>query len=188
MTAHNLWIEVDIQKIKNNLTKIKSVVGEAAHIMAIVKANAYGHGMIEVARALADMVSYFGVSTFAEGEQLRRGGILSPILILGSVLPDEYARAIEHDVTLSVSDREYAEALNQVGKEKGKRVKVHIKVDTGMGRWGFVYRDAFQDIQYLAALPFLNLEGMFTHFSVSDSAALDYTERQIELFKELRVR
>ena len=104
MEEHNLWIEVDPKKIRSNLKKITSYIGAHSHVMAIVKANAYGHGMVEVARSIADIVNYFGVSTYLEGEQLREGGILTPILVLGSILPHEFTSAIEKDLTLSVSD------------------------------------------------------------------------------------
>jgi len=185
MTLFNLWIEVDLAKIKKNLTRVKERLTRDVHCMAIIKANAYGHGMLEVAHALSDMVNYFGVSTFAEGEQLREEGILVPTLVLGSILPYEYKEAIHHDLTLAVSDSRYALELNDAACAQNKKVKVHFKVDTGMGRWGFRYPESFQEIRELVELPYLNVEGIFTHFPVADNRQTDYTERQIELFKAL---
>ena len=185
MEKHNLWIEVDIEKIRNNIAKVKTLVDDTVGVMAIVKANAYGHGMAHIAHAIADIVNYFGVSTFTEAEILRTEGILTPILILGSILPYEFEPAIDHDLTLSVSDSEYAQALNTVGRQKNKKVKVHLKIDTGMGRWGFIYKYAYNEIKKVLALPFLDGEGIFTHFPVADNEKIDFTERQIELFKAL---
>ena len=186
MDKYNLWIEVDLVKLRNNLRKAKEFIAGDVGVMAIVKANAYGHGMLEVAHALAEDVNYFGVSSFTEGDKLRKGGILSPILILSSILPYEMGVAIEEDHTLTISEIGYARAVNVHGEGKRKNVKVHIKVDTGMGRWGLPYRDAFAQIKEICRFPFLNVEGIFTHFTVADNEHLDYTDRQIELFKALR--
>ncbi len=185
MEQHNLWIEIDVEKIRNNLTKVKTLVEARVGIMAIVKANAYGHGMTKIAHAVAEGVNYFGVSTYREAEALRSEGILTPILILGSVLPYEFSSAIDHDLTFSVSDLDYANQLNDAGQSRNKKVKVHIKVDTGMGRWGFIYKHAYNEIKEAVRLPFIDAEGIFTHFSVADVESMDFTYRQIELFKAL---
>ncbi|MBU1863979.1 MAG: alanine racemase [Candidatus Omnitrophica bacterium] len=185
MDTYNVWIEVDIAKIKSNIRKIKALVKADVNLMAIVKANAYGHGMVHIARTLADEVNYFGVSSYEEGNALRRDGILTPILMLGSVLPYEWDRAIDSDLTFSVSDIGYARELNTVGKKHGKKVRVHVKVDTGMGRWGIPYTHAFEDIKIINDLSFIEMEGIFTHFPVAENEHMDYTDRQIELFKAL---
>ena len=185
MEKHNLWIEVDIEKIRSNIIKIKTLVEDTVGVMAIVKANAYGHGMTHIAHALADMVNYFGVSTYTEAEILRTDGILTPILVLGSILPYEFLSAIDNDLTLSISDTAYAHELNSMGKLKNKKVKVHIKVDTGMGRWGFIYKHAYGEIKKVNRLSFIAIEGIFTHFPIAENNKIDFTERQIELFKAL---
>ena len=117
MSDYNLWIEVDLRALKRNVSRIRSHVAPSVGTMAIVKANAYGHGMIEVAHALCDMVSYFGVSTFQEGERLREAGIMIPTLVLGSIMPYEFEAAIHHDLTLAVSDAEYAAALHEADRK-----------------------------------------------------------------------
>lgn len=185
MKTYNLWIEIDLGVIKKNVQRLKARVSPSVDCMAIIKANAYGHGMIEVAHALSTIVNYFGVSSFAEAEALRLEGILVPTLVLGSILPYEYEKAIEHDLTLTVSDSRYAIELNEAAASQGKKVKIHFKIDTGMGRWGFRYPDAFQEIRELIELPHLDAEGVFTHFPVADNKNSDYTYRQLELFKAL---
>jgi alanine racemase len=185
MKTYNLWIEIDLDRIKKNVRRLKARVGNDVQAMAIIKANAYGHGMCAVAHALADSVNYFGVSSFSEGEALRQEGILVPTLVLGSILPHDYEKAIEHDLSLTVSDSRYAFELNDAAARHGKKLKVHFKIDTGMGRWGFRYPESFQEIRELIELPHLDAEGIFTHFPVADNKANDYTYRQIELFKAL---
>jgi alanine racemase len=185
MNTYNLWIEINLDRIKSNFAKITGSLDASVKAMAIIKANAYGHGMLEVAHALSDQVSYFGVSTFAEGERLRKEGILVPTLILGALLPYEYEEAVRHDLTLSVSDPHYVRSLNAEAARQGKKVKIHFKIDTGMGRWGFQYPGAYKEILELAQLEHVNPEGIFTHFPVADNKKFDYTERQVELFKTL---
>jgi alanine racemase len=141
--------------------------------------------MCAVAHSLAEQVQYYGVSSFDEARTLRADGIMHPILVLGTILPHEFESAIEHHVTLTVSDVAYARALNYVASRLGRQCSIHIKVDTGMGRWGFAYKTAFNDILTVASLSHIHAEGMFTHFPVSDKKRFDYTDRQVELFKEL---
>lgn len=182
----NIWIEIDLQKIRDNLACVQTVVGEDVAIMAVVKANAYGHGMLRLAHELSESVSYFAVSAFSEANALRNDGILTPILILGTVVPDEMEAAVEKDCTFTISDYEYLKRLQGIATGLGKEVKVHFKIDTGMGRWGLPYCEAFQIIRQAASLPHVVAEGLFTHFSVADVCRSDYTDRQIELFKAMR--
>lgn len=185
MQEYNLWLEINIKQLKENLNRVVQAISGDVGVMAIVKANAYGHGMVRVAESISDMISYFGVSSFQEGDALRRAGMLTPILILGSLLPYEFEQAIADDLTLSVSDLKYVEAVNACAEKMKKKAKVHIVVDTGMGRWGIPYTEAYEKIKKIVKLPFIDVEGMCTHFPIADNAQIDYTERQIDLFSLL---
>ena len=184
-TDHNLWIEVNLASIKANFEQAKSLLARETRVMAVVKANAYGHGMETVAKMLAGVVDFFGVSCFCEANRLRSSGILSPILILGCLLKEDMVKAAEEDISVTVSDYNYAKILSDIGEESGIKIKAHVKIDTGMGRWGLSYCNAYEDIQKMFKLEGLNVEGIFTHFSVADDVAFDYTFRQIELFNAL---
>lgn len=182
---HNTWIEIDSERLMQNLEVVRQHVSSQTNVMAVVKANAYGHGMCKVARMLSSKVDFFGVSCFAEADELRSAGILSPLLILGSVLPEDMPPAAHEDISFSVSGYDYAYKLHELGLRSGMPVKVHVKVDTGMGRWGVPYTEAYEVVKRMRKLDGLSLEGMFTHFSVADDPRIDYTERQIELFSLL---
>ncbi len=152
--------------------------------MAVVKANAYGHGTVEVSGVLERSgVDYLGVATTDEAVRLRDHGIKTPILVLGSVLPDEIGVAIKKDITLTVCGEELLEAIRKETKD-GARVKVHIKVDTGMGRVGIWHEDAIDFVKRVSSEKGVLLEGIYTHFS---SAGRDdfFTTYQIEAFEKL---
>ena len=182
---YNLWIEVNRKKIIHNIENVANVVGDKVALMAIIKANAYGHGMLGIANVLNDKVDYFGVSSLAEARELRKYKILKPILLLGPLLKDEYSEAMKLELTFTVSAMHYLYELDYIAKKLNIKAKVHLKIDTGMGRWGFVYKDAYSQIRDIKKLQNIEAEGLFTHFPVADNIDFDYTERQIELFSLL---
>jgi alanine racemase len=160
------WAEVDLDAVRYNLGNIRNLVDEKVDIMAVVKANAYGHGILQVSRALVkEGVNYLGVATVDEGLKLRSSGIKVPILVLGSVLDEEAQAAVDNDITLTLCDEGLLGVLVQISKETKKRPKVHIKIDTGMGRIGVWHEDAVGFIKKVYSKKEIDTEGVYTHFS-----------------------
>lgn len=150
---------------------------------AVVKANAYGHGAVAAARvALEAGAEYLAVATLSEGEELREAGFTAPILLLGLVLPESAADVVAHDITQVVCDLELARALSAAATQQGKVAKVHLKVDTGMGRIGVRADEIGELAASIAALPNIEIEGMFSHFAAADSRDKRYTREQLALF------
>lgn len=178
------WAEIDLKAIEYNYRQVRKLIGKGVNIMAVVKANAYGHGTVEVSNALEHAgIDYLGVATTDEAVRLRDYGIKSPILVLGSVLPDEVGVAFEKDITLTLCDEELFGAIRRESKSGGK-LKVHIKIDTGMGRVGVWHEDALDFVKKVSSERDVILEGIYTHFS---SAGRDdfFTAYQIEAFEKL---
>lgn len=185
------WAEIDLDRIEQNLAVIRRHAPNSK-IMAVVKADAYGHGDAVTAATLeAAGADRFAVSGFVEALRLRRAGVTRPILVLGYTSPQKAALLARNAITQSVYSLEYARQLSASATAAGVEVRVHIKLDTGMGRIGFAVRDdlegALAEIAEATALPGLRHTGVFTHFAVADSAApedVDYTHRQYALFRE----
>jgi alanine racemase len=178
------WAEIDLKAIEHNYKQVERLVGKNTNIMVVVKANAYGHGIVEVSTVLEKLgVDYLGVATTDEAVRLREYGIKTPILVLGSVLPDEVKVLVENNVTLTLCNEDL---LNAIRKEtaNGLKAKVHIKIDTGMGRIGVWHEEALNFIKNLAQEKSIVIEGIYTHFS---SAGRDdfFTNYQIESFEKL---
>ena len=185
------WAEIDLSAIRRNYQAVRCRVDPGVKVMAVVKANAYGHGVERVAPLLAELgADYFGVSCLQEAVELRNLGITQPVLILGYTPPAYYETLCQFQITQTVFDLESAENYSAYCLSKGQRGKVHIALDTGMGRIGF---DAFDPaaaaatVQQIAALPGLDAEGMFSHFSVADTpGGEDYTQAQFDRFVQVR--
>jgi len=181
-----VWVEVDLAAIAHNLREIRRITAPQAEILAVVKANAYGHGMVEVSKvALANGADRLGVATTAEAIALRQAGFDVPILILGLIAIEQVPEVVAYDLTQTVSTLEVAESLSRVAARWGKKVKVHVKIDTGMGRIGLLPAEAKKFIENIIRLPHLEVEGIFTHFAVADEADKTYTYRQLALFNQL---
>lgn len=180
------WAEVDLAAIEHNYRQVRKLVGKGVNIMVVVKANAYGHGIVEISTVLEKLgVNYLGVATTDEALRLREQGVKTPILVLGSVLPDEIKVLIENDITLTLCSEDL---LAAVRKETagGRKAKVHIKIDTGMGRIGVWHEEALNFVKNLAQEKNIIIEGIYTHFS---SAGRDdfFTNYQIDAFEKLLV-
>ena len=135
------WAEIDLDAIRHNYHAIRSVLPEGCRFLGVVKADAYGHGAVETAKAISDMTDFFAVATMEEAMELRNAGLKDPILILGYVHPSYYRYAVENDIRLTVFDPEDAYEISGQACSIGSRAKIHIKVDTGMGRIGFIPED-----------------------------------------------
>jgi len=187
MKSQNLmtWAEVDLDAIAHNARKLKERAGEETELVAVVKANAYGHGAVPVARtALENGASRLAVNRALEGVELRQAGLTAPILILilGYSLPSEAETIVRWDLTPTVTTVEGALALSAMSDRQSKVTLIHVKVDTGMGRFGLLPDEVVPFVRRIAELPGLKLEGLFTHFALADSADKTYTRRQFGLY------
>ena len=188
------WAEIDLDAIRHNFQVIEASLAPGSRAMAVVKADAYGHGAGYVSRALQEAgASWFGVSNLDEAMQIRNAGIVEPILILAYTPPEEAARLAAFSVSQAVLTREYAVRLSEEAVRAGVRVRVHVKIDTGMSRVGLFYQEAGRDdgiideVEAIVRLPGLEPEGIFTHFASADEEDEDgdaYTRRQFTLFMD----
>ncbi|MFC1631730.1 alanine racemase [Candidatus Omnitrophota bacterium] len=189
MSSRPTWAEIDLRAIKYNLSQIKKIVNSGRKhrikVMVVVKANAYGHGLIPVAKILETLgADYLGVASLDEAIALRQAAIRLPILVLGSILPEEVDQALKYDLSLTICNKELTYVLNRKAKPAGKIVPVHIKVDTGMGRIGIWHEQALSFIKMIKKMKNINIEGIYTHFA---SAARDnfFTNYQLKSFNNL---
>lgn len=179
------WVEVDLDNFAKNWEEIKKIVGPGVKILQVVKADAYGHGSIEIAKvALQNGAYYLGVANADEGMQLRISGISAPILILSPSPAGEIRDIIKYNLIPSISDISFARDLQKACVKAGICIPVHVEVDTGMGRGGILHYEAFKVIREIADMPNLTLEGIFTHLSSSEIRA-EYNVYQWELFKNV---
>jgi alanine racemase len=179
------WAEINLDNLEFNFNQVKKLLSGTTSVMVTIKADAYGHGLIPVARKLVSCgVDYFGVASIDEGIKLRQARISVPVLVLGMILKDDIEPLFRYGLTATVCSQEFARALNFKAKSLGKRVNVHVKVDTGMGRLGVLESDAFKLVREIHKLKFINIEGIFTHFAFADLDK-EFTLHQIDLFNRL---
>ena len=169
-SCYRCWVEVDLDALRHNVAAIRRRIGPNVKITAVVKADAYGHGLAQVSATLMQCgIDAFAVATLSEALSLRQiGGDGWPILLFGSALPFEAAAMLDHNVTPTISTLDEAHLFEQEARQRGKTVDVHIEVDTGMGRVGFWHEDAARNILEIAALPHLRVAGLYTHFPSAD--------------------
>ena len=180
------WAEVDLGQIEKNYRLLQAHVGTGVGLVGIVKANAYGHGAVPVAKRLEKLgAPMLATATLREAASLREAGIAKPILVLGGCLPGQEREAVALDVTPSVYTIEALAGLSGAAREAGKRVRYHLKVDTGMGRLGVQMADVLHFVGEATRLGNLDLEGMFTHFSSADEDDEGYTRGQIYSFRQV---
>ena len=190
-TLKRTWAEVDLDALAHNYERIRRHVGEKTKLLGVIKADAYGHGAVPVAKELEALgASYLAVSNIDECEEVRRGGVTLPVLMLGFTPADQAERILELDMTQAVQSIDIAKAFSAAAVKCGKKMKVHIKLDTGMGRLGFLcdeehFDESLQDILAALELPGLDVEGVFTHFCVADEEGEEnvaFTRTQHERF------
>jgi alanine racemase len=189
MTPHSYyrcWVEVDLDALRHNVDAIRRRIPATTKLMAVVKADAYGHGLAQVAGVLMRCgVDAFAVANLTEALALRQvGGAGWPILLFGSALPFEIEKIIEQNITPTLSTLEEAQQFETAAAQAGRKIDVQVEIDTGMGRVGFWHEDALQQIVAIAALPHLNIEALYTHFPSADE---DLAESKRELDGFLRV-
>ena len=185
------WAEIDLDALEHNYRRARTLTGSGVRYLGVVKADAYGHGAVQIGRKLESLgADYLAVSSLDEARELRHGGITMPVLILGHTPPDMVPELIRYHITQAVSALAKAEEYSAAAAACGGTLRVHIKVDTGMSRLGFLVRGSHFDggvasIATACALPGLDPEGIFTHFAVSDEDGEEdeaYTREQFGLF------
>ena len=193
-TLRRTWAEIDLDALAYNYRALRQRVGAGVKFLGVVKADAYGHGAVQVSRTLQELgADYLAVSSIDEAAELRSGGITMPILILGHTPGEQVGRLIDLHITQAVTCQAKALEYSREAVRHGGELTVHIKVDTGMSRLGYLvdekhFDTGTADICAACDLPGLRAEGIFTHFSVSDEPDADsraYTERQLALFRRV---
>lgn len=194
-STKNIWAEINLSAITHNINQLKSLVAPKVKMLTAVKANAYGHGMIEVAEtALKSGADMLGVARHNEGIVLREAGITAPVLVFGYTSPDAVNDIIKYNLVPTIFSFETAQQFSLSAQKAGIKLKVHIKVDTGMGRIGLLHEsmtltgsvigDA-AEIEQIVQLPGLEPEGIYTHFACADSHDKEHAELQFQRFTDL---
>ncbi|EGT4019186.1 alanine racemase [Clostridioides difficile CD45] len=179
------WAEINLDNLRFNLNNIKNLLEEDIKICGVIKADAYGHGAVEVAKLLEkEKVDYLAVARTAEGIELRQNGITLPILNLGYTPDEAFEDSIKNKITMTVYSLETAQKINEIAKSLGEKACVHVKIDSGMTRIGFQpNEESVQEIIELNKLEYIDLEGMFTHFATADEVSKEYTYKQANNYK-----
>jgi alanine racemase len=192
------WAEIDLKAVSHNVKELRNITNPDAKLMAVVKANAYGHGLLEVAgTTLENGADSLGVARLCEGKKIREAGLDAPILILGYTSFSDAKELVKHDLTQTICSFDNAHALSEAVLNTGEKIKIHLKVDTGMGRLGLLPDKLMQtgildaedkraatEVESIAKLPGVELEGIFTHFAAADRTDKTYAGKQMELFSD----
>jgi alanine racemase len=180
---YRCWVEIDLDALRHNVAAIRRRIGPNTGLIAVVKADAYGHGLAQVSGALMQCgVESFAVANLSEALLLRHvGGGGWPILLFGSALPFEVPKIVEQNIMPTISTLEEAQLFEREAAAQGKLLRVQVEVDTGMGRVGFWHEDAADQVHKIATLPHLHIDALYTHFPSADEN-LDETRRELELF------
>ncbi len=180
-----VWAEVDRAAIAHNVAEFRRLIDTDCQLMVVVKSDGYGHGDLETARAaLASGASWLAVALPEEGVRLRRSGIAAPILVLGSLAAEQLEMCVTKDLVVTVYQWEQAQALSRIASRLQKTVRVHVKVDTGMGRLGIPVEQAVDFTAGLQRLPGVEVQGVFTHFATADQPLGEYVRFQQQRFGE----
>jgi len=180
-----VWAEINLDSLRHNIEVIRDIVPSKSMIMAVVKANAYGHGAVESSRFFLEYgADSLAVATLSEAIELRRAGITAPILILGYTSPEQVESILRWSITPTVYTIEYAESLSGTAGRIGVTADIHIKIDSGLGRIGFQPDEpSLEVIGEIKRMPNINIEGVFTHFALADSEDKRYTVKQFNVFE-----
>lgn len=187
-TTMRTWAEIDLSTLEHNYRALRSMLPQGCRFLGVCKADAYGHGAVPVAKKLEELgADMLAVACVAEAKELRQAGITRPILCLGSTPPELAPMLLEYRVTQAVGDLETGQALSEAAVAAGKPITIHVKLDTGMSRLGFLWQgeETAREIARLCALPGLEAEGMFTHFADADGSE-EYTMEQLTKFLDAR--
>lgn len=185
MNLHS-WVEISESALLHNIALYKDVLPAQATLAPVIKSNAYGHGLVEIASILnkSNLVGYLCVVSLSEAIMLRAQGIAKPLLVL-SILDNDLEKAVIHDIDLVLYDEATAIELSKLAQTLRKSISVHIKVDTGLSRLGIFYKDAEVFIKKMTVLPYINIKGIFSHFAASERSDLSFSHLQIERLNTL---
>lgn len=177
------WCEVDLRAIRQNMINIRKKAGQGPKVMAVIKADGYGHGAAEIGQYIYDEADYFGVATIEEAVELREAGIDKPILVLGYTSPSLYGQNLKYDVEQTVYTMEAAEKMSEEAVKSGRTARIHIALDTGMTRIGVSPDEkGLAFVQAVQRLPGISVVGLFSHLSCADMADKTYTREQLARF------
>ncbi len=180
---YRVQANVSLEAIRHNLLEIRKKLNQSTKLMAVIKADAYGHGAVTLAKALGNGVDYYGVAIIEEAVELREAGIDKPILVLGYTPKEQYDLVVAYDVAQTIFQYDMAEALSLEAKRQNRIAKIHIKVDTGMTRLGFTdTRKSIEEIKRIEILENIEVEGLFSHFARADEEDKTSTELQIKRY------
>lgn len=178
--------EIDLDAICDNIRNTRKILKQGTMLMAIVKADGYGHGAVPISKVLEPLVDAYGVAIVEEGIELRDAGIKKPILVLGCVPAMQYHCLLEYDIIPAVTSYDMAEEMSMEGKKQGKVLNIHIKIDTGMSRIGFqANKDSIEAIKKIASLPNIHIDGCFSHFAKADEADKTFAKEQLHKFMSM---
>ncbi len=183
---YRMRAEIDLTAIRKNIETMRSYISDDKKLLAVIKANAYGHGAVEVAKALTDLADYYGVAFIDEALELRKAGINKPVLILGHTDESLFEVLIDYDITQTIYTYEQAKVMSDVATSKGKLAKVHVKLDTGMNRIGFgCVNESVEAIVKISQLPGLDVEGIYTHYYLADVKDKTVANLQLERYTQM---
>jgi alanine racemase len=179
-------IEIDLAALRYNFSKVKELVGPSTAVLGVVKSDAYGHGMLQVARELENLgVEYLGVSNCREAVTLRQGGLKVPILLLLGVEEDELVHVIQHGLTPVIYRSDVALAVSAAALSANTEIPVHLKIDTGMGRLGVPFTEAAKFLKLIKSLAGIRVEGLLSHFASADEHDKSFSNQQLDRFRQI---
>lgn len=179
------WLEINLDAVKSNIVNIRNLIGKQIKIMGIVKGNGYGHDAIEVARIILENgADELAVARIEEALFLRKNNITAPILVLGVAFKEKAKLYLDYNIKPSLSDLDTIYSFNNFASQLNQKMKIHLKIDTGMGRLGMKLAELKQTISDFEKMQNIEIEGVYTHFSTSDEGDKKYTYYQFDLFKE----
>jgi len=179
-------IEIDLAALRYNFSKVRALVGPSTAVLGVVKSDAYGHGMLPVARELENLgVEYLGVSNCREAVILRQGGLKTPILLLLGVEKDELSQVIQHGLTPAIYRSDVAMAVSAAALAAKTKIPVHLKIDTGMGRLGVPFAEATEFLELIESLEGIRVEGLLSHFASADEHDKSFSNQQLERFRRI---
>ena len=187
-TYSRVYARIDLDANEYNMEQMKQNLSPNTKMMAVIKADGYGHGAVQIADMLegVDYIWGFAVATLDEAVVLRTEGIKKPILVLGCVFPDQYMAMLKHDIRMNVYTEEMAEAISQMAAREGMTAYMHIKLDTGMARLGFdISENSVAAIERISKMKNVKMEGIFTHFAKADETDKSFTQKQMKDFSRM---
>ena len=184
-TYSRVYAKIDLDAIAYNMEQMKQNIRPETKVMAVIKADGYGHGAVQIAEMMErwNYIWGFAVATLDEAVVLRTEGIQKPILVLGCVFPDQYMEMLKHEIRMNIYTEEMAESISRMAAREGKTAYMHIKLDAGMSRLGFgINEQSAETIKRISKMPNVNMEGIFTHFTKADEKDKSFTKKQIQEF------